>query len=127
MADLKTALHGAGLVSAEDLKKSEGRERVRAEMQAKLAQKPKDETNKPLSNLRECRDNQFRREARKLLLLDPSLIQRVLNIAHERGLQKKKECGGTRLIANLYQLREALEGKCADEAKSVVNKNFAKN
>lgn len=66
----------------------------------------------------------FRREARKLLLDNPDTVQEVLNIAHAQGMHKKKGKGGTRLIANLYQVKEAIGKVNQADKTGVVNKLF---
>ncbi len=129
MPDLKHALRSAGLLSERQFRESEATEQLLAEANAAKLRKSANETEKRLGILRESNSSdQFRREARKLLLQQPSLAQQIINIAHERGMQKKKDKGGGRLIANLLQLREALSKNGLSDADrtTIVDKNFSK-
>ena len=127
MGTLRDALCNAGVVSEKQLRESEAETQLRAEMEAARRAQPVKEKEKRLGILRETSSpDTFRREARKLLLVFPNLVQEILNIAHGRGMHKKKDQGGGRLIANLYQVKEALQqGGLSDEAKqSLVDKLF---
>lgn len=98
-------------------------------MEAALRTKPTKEKEKRIGILRETSSpDTFRRESRKLLLQWPDLVQELLNIAHAQGMHQKKDKGGGRLIANLYQVKEALQQKgLSDEAKqALVDKLFSK-
>ncbi|MDO8492820.1 MAG: hypothetical protein Q7S34_04220 [bacterium] len=129
MGTLQDALRDVGIASEKQLREAEAVTQLRAEMEiARLAQ-PTKEKEKRLGILRETSSpDSFRHESRKLLLLYPDLVQELLNIAHARGMQKKKDKGGTRLIANLYQVKEALhQGSLSDEdKKALVDKLFSK-
>lgn len=108
MPDLRNALFAAGLASERQLKETEARERLEAEMdQARMAKRNRDRA-KRLEILRKTSAPcQFRRQARKLLLQDPDLLQEIINLAHSRGLKKKPE--GNAMIANLLQIRNTFK------------------
>lgn len=130
MADLRSALGNAGLVSIRQLRESEAEAQLREEMQAAANAKSTNEREKRLGILRTTSSpDTFRKEARKLLLRHPELVQELLNIAHAQGMQKKRDKGGTRLIANLYQVKEALsQNGLSDEARqALVDKLFSKS
>ena len=133
MPNLQDALHGAGLVSDRQHGESAANAQLRAEVAAAQRDQPAKERERLLEVLRTgtkaAQPDTFRREARKLLLLDPGLIQEVLNIAHARGMHEKQPQGGKRLIANLYQVKDGLrkERLLSDEAKvAIVNGLFSK-
>jgi hypothetical protein len=129
MPDLKHALRSAGLLSERQFREAEATEQIFADVNAAKLRKSESEKEKRIEILRESNSpDQFRREARKLLLQQPTLVQQIINIAHERGMQKKKDKGGGRLIANLLQLREALSksGLSDEDRTSIVDKTFTK-
>lgn len=129
MGTLQDALRSAGVVSEKQVCESQAEMQLRAEMEATLRTKPVKERGKRLGILRETSNpDTFRRESRKLLLQWPDLVQELLNIAHAQGMHKKKEKGGGRLIANLFQVREALQQSgLSDETKqALVDKLFSK-
>jgi hypothetical protein len=126
MGTLQDALRDAGVASEKQLRETEAERQLRAEMEAARAAKPVKEKDKRLGILRTTSSpDTFRSESRKLLLLYPDLVQELLNIAHRQGMQSKKAKGGTRVIANLYQVREALQkGGLTDEAKKTLVDNL---
>ena len=129
MGTLKEALHSMGIVSERQFREAEAEAEMAAESTAARSAKPAKEKEKRLAILRETSSpDTFRREARKILLLSPDLVQELLNIAHGQGMHKKKDKGGGRLIANLYQVKEALRqgGLSDDMKKSIVDKLFSK-
>jgi hypothetical protein len=129
MGTLQDALRGAGIASEKQVCESQAEIQLRAEMETALRAKPVKEKEKRLGILRETSSpDTFRRESRKLLLQWPDLVQELLNIAHAQGMHQKKDKGGGRLIANLYQVKEALQQKdLSNEAKQVlVDKLFSK-
>lgn len=109
MASLQETLRNTGRVSEGQLSIASAEIQMRKEMEDIRRAQPAKEKEKRLGILRQTSSpDTFRKEARKLLLSEPSLVQDLLNIAHARDMQKKKDRGGTRLIANLYELRGAL-------------------
>lgn len=130
MPDLRSALRNAGLLTERQFREAEAADQLQAEMTAAAIRKRENEKEKRLDILRNSNSpDQFRREARKLLLQQPSLVQQVINIAHERGMQKKKDKGGSRLIANLLQLRDTLSknGHSDEDKMTIVDKDFSKH
>ena len=129
MGTMQDALRGAGVVSEKQFRETDAAAQLTAEMEAARKTKPAKEREKRLSILRqETSPDGFRREARKLLLLDPEIVQELLSIAHTQNMHHKREKGGTRLIANLYQVREAItKPDLSDEAKrDLADKLFSK-
>ncbi len=129
MGTMQDALRNAGIASEKQVCESQAEIQLRSEMEAALRAKPTKEKEKRLGILRETSSpDTFRRESRKLLLQWPDLVQELLNIAHAQGMHGRKDKGGGRLIANLYQVREALQQKgLSDEAKqALVDKLFSK-
>ena len=122
MGTLQDALRDAGIASEKQVYESRAEIQLRAEMEAAQRAKPAKEKEKRLGILRETSSpDTFRRESRKLLLLWPDLVQELINIAHAQGMHKKKDKGGTRLIANLYQVKEMLkQSDLTDKAKQAL-------
>ncbi|MBU6388331.1 hypothetical protein KGQ72_00395 [Patescibacteria group bacterium] len=122
MGTLQDALHTAGVASEKQVCELQAEIQLRAEVEAAQRLKPTKEKEKRLGILRETSSpDTFRREARKLLLQWPDLVQELLNIAHAQGMHQKKDKGGTRLIANLYQVRESLQqAGLSDEAREAL-------
>ncbi len=129
MGTLQDGLRKAGIVSEKQLRETEAEVQLRAEMEAARRLAPTKEREKRLGILHKTSSpDDFRQEARKLLLREPDLVQELINIAHAQGMRDKKDKGGGRLIANLYQVREALQQKgLSGEAKqAIVDKQFSK-
>lgn len=129
MGTLQDALRSTGLASEKQLCESQAEIYLRTEADAARNTKSAKEKEKRLGILRETSSpDTFRRESRKLLLLYPDLVQDLLNIAHSQGMHHKKDKGGRRLVANLYQLKEALQQSgLSDEAKqNLADKLFSK-
>ena len=131
MGTLQDALRTAGVASEKQFRESDAERLLRAEMEAAKAARPAKEKEKRLGILRVTSSpDTFRSECRKLLLFYPNLAQELLNIAHGQRmhLANKKAKGGSRLIANLYQVRDALQqsGLTDDAKKGLVNKLFSK-
>lgn len=129
MGTLQDAIRNAGVASEKQLREVEAETQLKAEMEAARRARPAKEKEKRLGILRETSSpDTFRREARKLLLLYPELVQELLNIAHGQGMHNKKDKGGRRLIANLYQVKGALQqDSLPDETKqALVDKLFSK-
>ena len=130
MNQLRGAFGKAGLVSERQVRESNAAVQIEKELQsARLAQSAR-EKEKRMEILRKTTDpSQFRREARKIFLLytDADLVLEIINLAHVQGMKEKKSKGGTWLIANLYQLREALQkdGLSEEAKKAIVDKLFA--
>lgn len=130
MADLRTALHGAGFASERKLREANAADWLKRDQESARQRKIEGEIEKRKEILRNSNSpDQFRREARKLLLQHPTFVQEVLQIAYARGMQKKKDKGGGRLIANLLQIRESIgRGRNSDEAyRAFVDKILTKN
>ncbi len=130
MADLRTALGNVGLASVRQLREGEAGALLQEEAETAKHLRSTKEREKRLDILRTTASpDTFRKEARKLLLQYPELVQELLNIAHSQGMQKKRNKGGTRLIANLYQVKEALNqnGLLHDAKYALVDKLFPKN
>lgn len=128
MASLQDALHKAGAVSVKQAREAEAAQVLQMDVVAARSRSAVAKLEKRVGILMESTDPaSFRREARKILLERPDIIHEVIQIAHQRGLKEKKEKGGTRLIANLLQLRQALSEVWTDEAKKdIVDKTFSK-
>lgn len=129
MGTLQDGLRAAGLASEKQLREEEAMQAMRQDMEATLKAKPLKEKEKRLGILRETSSPAtFREEARKLLVQYPELVQEILNIAHTRDMHKKKDKGGTKLIAHLYQVKEALRrnGLSDDDKKTLVAQLFPK-
>lgn len=128
MPDLRSALFGAGFASERQFREAEAAERLDAEAAAAKLGKSSRERARRMELLRsDSTPDLFRREARKLLLQEPSLLQEIISIAHQRGMPSKHKQGGGRLIANLLQLREALSKSGLSDAEKVqiVDKTFS--
>lgn len=124
---MRDALQKAGLITEQKRREADAAEELDAQMAAGKLARAAREKEKRLAILNGSSSvDSFRREARRLLLANPNLVQQILNIAHERGMQKKRDKGGGRLIANLYQVREALQqsGLNADEQREAVERLF---
>lgn len=129
MGTMRNALLDAGLASERQHRETEAAAQLRADMEAARRVRPAKEKSKRLEILRNTSAPEpFRREARRLLLLEPGLVQEVLAIAHTQQMHKKGERGGKRLIADLYQLKEMLaQSGLSNEARiSIVDKRFSK-
>ncbi len=122
MGTLREGLRNVGLASEKQLREQDAEQLLRAEMETARRLQPTREKEKRFKILHETSSpDSFRREARKLLLAYPDLVQEILNIAHARGMHQKKKKGGGRLIANLYQVKEALQrSSLSDEAKRTL-------
>jgi len=130
MRDLRMVLHGVGLASDRQFREAEASRQLDLEAEANAYRKTAAEQDRRMEILHSSNSpDQFRREARRLLLQFPSLVQQIVNIAHERGMQKKTKQGGGRLIANLLQVRAALsKGSLSDEDRvKIVGKLFPKH
>lgn len=127
---IRDQLFFAGLITERQIREDEARDMLQSEMEATQAAKPAKEREKRLGILRKSTDvAQFRRESRKLLLEQPDirLVDEIIRLAHAQGMKGKKKQGGTWLIANLYQVREALEKtKNDEERRTIVEKLFSK-
>ena len=115
MNSIRDGLVNAGLISKRE-----------AELTAGLAAphagsaKSANEVERRLDILKCCQNpDQFRREARKVLVAKPSMINIVLNLAHANGMRTKHNQGGGRLIANLMQLREELNDVRLSEVQRI--------
>lgn len=129
MGTLQDGLRKTGLVSSKQLCEQDAARFLAEEAQSSQNARPVKEKEKRLGILNETSSpDTFRREARKLLLSYPELVQDILNIAHKQGMHQKKSKGGGRLIANLYQVKDALQknGLSDEEKKHVVEKQFSK-
>lgn len=128
MGTLQDSLRKAGVVSEKLFSETDAARQLEAEVEAARLAKPAKEKEKRFGILRETTNpDAFRREARRLLLLAPGAIQEVLNIAHAQGMHKKRDKGGMRLIANLYEVKNALSGVSDESVKhDVVDKLFSK-
>ena len=129
MGTLQEALQKAGVASDRQVYETQAEMQIRAEMASTKSARPAKEKEKRLGILRETSSpDTFRREARKLLLLYPDLVQEILNIAHVQGMHHKKDRGGRRLIANLYLVKEAIQPTgLSDETKhDLADKLFSK-
>lgn len=129
MGTLQEAMQKAGVASDRQVHETQAEMEIRAEMEAAKNARPWKEKEKRFGILRETLSpDTFRREARKLLLLDHSLVQEILNIAHAQGMHRKKDKGGGRLIRDLYLVKEATQSTgLSNEAKqSLVDKLFPK-
>jgi hypothetical protein len=128
--NLQSALSKAGLVSEKQVCETSAEAQLHQEMEAARLAKPVKEKEKRMGILAETvAPALFRREARKLLLLYPDAgqAQDIINLAHAQGMKEKKAKGGAWLIANLYQVKEALQQSgLSDEAKkAIVDKKFS--
>lgn len=125
---LREALLQVGLVPEKQVREADAKQILRVEMEAAQQAKPAREKEKRMGILAKTHaPDLFRREARKILLLYPDDVQEIINLAHAQGMKEKKSKGGSWLVANLYQLREALsQAGLSDEAKkAIVDRLFA--
>lgn len=123
MRTLRDGLLGAGFVSVKGQKEAEALAFLQRDIEVAQQRKKIMEQEKRMGILSKTSSpDLFRREARKLLLGNPSLVQEILSIAYGQGMQNKKNKGGGRLIANLIQVREALKQGQADVEKLFPNK-----
>jgi flagellar biosynthesis/type III secretory pathway protein FliH len=125
---LRAAFLQAGLIPEKQVREADAEQFLRAEMEAAKRAKPAKEKEKRMGILaKTTAPDLFRREARKTLLLYPDVLQEIISLAHAQGMKEKKSKGGSWLVANLYQLREALtQPGLSDEAKkALVDKLFA--
>lgn len=133
MASMYDAFRKAGVAipeaSEKGVREAEAQRLLDAEMEGSRRLKSTKEREKRLEILRqETSPKSFRREARRLLLLEPDLVQTVLHIAHDRQMNKKKNQGGTALIAQLYQVRDSIgQAKTQEEKCVVVDKHLPKH
>lgn len=126
---MRDALQRAGLITERQRREADAAEELDDQMEVGRVARADRERDKRLGILKgSSSPDSFRREARKLLLNEPNLVQQILDIAHERGMQHKRDKGGGRLIANLYQVRGALDerGLSADQKRDIVDKSFSK-
>lgn len=122
MHSLQDALRGVGLVSEKQIRESDAEAQLRAEMEAARQAKPAKEREKRMGILAKTHaPDLFRREARKIMLLYPETVDEIIKLAHAQGMKEKKSKGGSWLVANLYQVREALQQNgLSDEAKKAA-------
>lgn len=123
MNSLQSALFSTGLVPERQAKEIEAQKFLRVDIDRGRLAKALGDQNKRMRILGETSSpDTFRREARKLLLNNPAIVQEILAIAYKQGMQTKKNKGGGRLIANLIQVREALKQGQADVEKLFPSK-----
>lgn len=123
MNSLQSALLKTGLIPERQAKELEANKFLQSDIEQGRIVKASSEKNKRMKILDETSSpDTFRREARKLLLNNPGLVQEILAIAYKQGMQNKKNKGGGRLIANLIQVREAQKQGPADIEKLFPNK-----
>lgn len=129
MGTLQDGLLKADIASVKQHREIDALRQLGEEFELARRAQPEKEKQKRLGILQATSSpDAFRREARRLLLIEPGLVQEVLNIAHAQGMHGKREKGGTRLIANLYQVKEAFQqkGLSGEDKKSLVGKLFSK-
>ncbi len=129
MNSLQNALKSAGLVSVKQERVADAEMQLRLEQEAAEHAKPMKEMERRRSILREAKaPDLFRREARKILLSDPEQIHELINLAHSQGMKEQKAKGGTWLIANLYQVRQAIQrsGLSQEDKITLVDRLFSK-
>ena len=129
MGSLREALRAKGLGDDRQYYESIAASQLQEEAaEAKRKQAVKEKERRLEILQKATSPDSFRPDARKLLLAYPEMVQEILNIAHSRGLHEKRKQGGGRLIANLYELRNALKqsGLSDEEKRTLVDKLFTK-
>jgi hypothetical protein len=130
MPDLRSALFGAGVASERQFREATAAEQLDQEAAAAKARKSGNERERRMEILSSTTSpDLFRREARKLLLQDPELVQQIITIAHAQNMPKRHKQGGGRLIASLLSLRQQLSINTLSnhERIAIVDKNFTKH
>lgn len=128
MPSLQDALAKAGAVSVRQEREAEAARVLGVDLDAqRLTQAVKAKEKRLEIMQTTTKPAEFRYEARKVLLEEPHRIQEILNLAHECGMNKKKDQGGGRLVAQLFELRDTLgRAKTLDEEKQTVDRLFPK-
>ncbi len=108
MPDLKSALLGAGLISERQFCEAQAAEQLEADARQSKALKKSLEHEKRFGILHNTSSpKQFARQAKRLLISDPDLIQRIVDLAYSRALQKI--AGGAGIIKILLQVRNTFK------------------
>jgi len=112
------ALRKAGIIPEHEGRLSEAQAMLDADLERERRAKTDREKKKRLDTLQSTKTpDRFRKEARRLLLIEPDLTAQVLEVARRNGLHLKRDKGGGRLNAQLIQLRDSLRPNMSVERK----------
>ncbi len=117
----------SSLLNVRTLRESEASMHIAEEVEAGRRRKVLADREKRFAILRgNSKPEEFRREARKLMLEEPDLWEQILGIAHDRGLGSNRK-GGSAIVGNLYALRDELAkpGLKHEDRRAIVGRKFS--
>lgn len=122
MRSFSEQLVGLGLASDQSIQARSAREQEEADTRKAAANSLAQ--GRATTNLYECANiGEFRRAAKDTLLADPTAIAKVITAAHNF----KDEPGGSRIVWEIYQVRNGLQALSASRIPQFLDRAFRRS